>query len=82
MLIGFPLKEYEIFNKEKELVWVSENLIDEYVRNGYSLPEKLESRMSYATPAWLPKETSANGGILCLDDYNRNFFHFFLTFFS
>lgn len=30
-----------------------------------------ESRMAYATPAWLPREFNPNGTILLLDDYSR-----------
>ena len=68
-LVGFPMKEFRILNPTGNPEWVSENLLKEYLALDYILPANVETRMSYATPAWLPKEDK--GGILILDDWNR-----------
>lgn len=70
-LVGFPMKEFKLL-KEKgssEEKWVPENLLKEFISFGYFIPDDVETRMGYATPAWLPKTN--NGGILILDDWNR-----------
>lgn len=76
-LVGFPIKEYKIKQLDhtsKTMVekWVAADLLaiysqmpcDEYEFTG-------ESRMGYATPAWLPREENPNGTILLIDDYTR-----------
>ena len=77
MLTGFPLKEYKLKVKNKETdefedKWVPHDLLDIYIRSAcedFQITD--EVRMSYATPAWLPRETNPNGTILLLDDYTR-----------
>lgn len=77
MLTGFPLKEYKLKVKNKETnefedKWVPHDLLDIYIRSAcedFKITD--EVRMSYATPAWLPRETNPNGTILLLDDYTR-----------
>lgn len=76
-LVGFPIKEYKIKQLDhtsKTMIekWVAADLLaiysqmpcDEYEFTG-------ESRMGYATPAWLPREENPNGTILLIDDYTR-----------
>lgn len=70
-LIGYPLKEFHICCPEGQCIWVAENLLEHYVKLGYTIVKNAESRMSYAPPAWLPKTENPNGGILLLDDFNR-----------
>jgi len=70
-LIGYPLKEFYIASPSGDPIWVAENLLDNYIKMGYTIVENAEGRMSYAPPAWLPKEANPNGGILILDDWNR-----------
>lgn len=76
-LVGFPLKEFRIKQLDKntnEFVekWVPADLLQIYSQ----LPcEEYEftgdSRMGYATPAWLPRDENPNGTILLIDDYTR-----------
>lgn len=76
-LTGFPIKEYKIkvLNKDTqkfEPKWVAHDLLDLYLRSAceeFELTD--EVRMSYATPAWLPREENKNGVLLLLDDYSR-----------
>lgn len=75
-LTGFPIKEYKlrVKNSEGEFVdtWVAHDLLDLYLRSAcedFELTDQV--RMSYATPAWLPREENENGTILLLDDYSR-----------
>lgn len=75
-LTGFPIKEYKlrVKNSEGELVdtWVAHDLLDLYLRSAcedFELTDQV--RMSYATPAWLPREENERGTILLLDDYSR-----------
>lgn len=71
-LIGFPLKEFHVCAPDGEkCVWVAENILENYIKLGYTIVEGTEARMSYAPPAWLPKSENPNGGILILDDWNR-----------
>lgn len=80
-LVGYPITEYKLkgINEqvEGEVVipqeiekWVPEKLLTEYFAQGYRIADN-ETRMSYAPPAWLPKQENPNGGILILDDWNR-----------
>ena len=63
-LTGFPIKEFQTCDGE----WIPADLVGKYCD-----PEKFtgKSRMSYATPEWLPDETTEGGAIICLDDYSR-----------
>lgn len=76
-LTGFPIKEYKIkvLNKdtqEFEPKWVAHDLLDLYLRSACEEFELTDDvRMSYATPAWLPREENENGVLLLLDDYSR-----------
>lgn len=75
-LTGFPIKEYKLRVKNSEDkfedTWVAHDLLDLYLRSAcedFELTDQV--RMSYATPAWLPREENENGTILLLDDYTR-----------
>lgn len=76
-LTGFPIKEYKIneLNEDgsvRESKWVAHDLISTYFQKPCETYEiTTESRMSYATPAWLPREENPNGTILLADDYTR-----------
>lgn len=76
-LTGFPLKEFKIneLDEEGNIIcskWVPHDLIQTYFTKPcetYQITD--EYRMSYATPAWLPKEENPNGTLLVLDDFTR-----------
>lgn len=75
-MLGFPLKEYKLKvkqeNEEFKEEWVAHDLLDLYLRSAcedFQLTG--EVRMSYATPAWLPREENPNGTIIFLDDFSR-----------
>lgn len=76
-LTGFPIKEYKIneLNEDgsiRETKWVPHDLINTYFQKPcetYNITD--ESRMSYASPAWLPREDNPNGTILLIDDFTR-----------
>lgn len=76
-IVGFPLKEFKINELDENgnvicSKWVAHDLLSTYFQKPcetYEITE--ESRMSYATPAWLPREENPNGIILLLDDYSR-----------
>lgn len=63
-LTGFPIKEFETSDGD----WIPADLVSSFCN-----PEKFtgKSRMSYATPEWLPDEKTEGGAIVCLDDYSR-----------
>ena len=74
-LVGYPNKEFQVCKedfdgntKEEDCKWVSENVIDNYLNNGYLFMDR--TRMSYAPPEWI-EGASSDGGILILDDYSR-----------
>lgn len=71
-LVGYPMKEVQIQWKTKDGTtktrWWPENLLNK-VPQGVTVTSN--TRMGYATPAWLPREDNPNGTILCLDDYSR-----------
>ena len=71
-LCGFPMKEvlltWKTSNGETKNRWWPESMLNR-VPNGVSVTS--QTRMSYAPPAWLPKEDNDNGCILLLDDYTR-----------
>lgn len=66
---GYPIKEYEaIANGESK--WISHDVLQATVDcKEYEFTGR--SRMSYAPPAWLPREENPNGTIVFLDDFNR-----------
>lgn len=69
-LVGYPLKEFRIVNKETgKTSWVADSLLDKVNTQKFNITSK--SRMSYAKPAWVP-EFNENGTILLLDDYARS----------
>lgn len=60
-------KVQEEVESEGECLWIDENAIDEYTKQGYNFTG--EKRMSYCPPEWIADKTG--GGILILDDWNR-----------
>ena len=68
-LTGFPIKEYEV-EVEGERKWVPADLVNMYTCDS-NASFTGNSRMGYATPAWLPREDNEKGTILLIDDYTR-----------
>lgn len=68
-LTGFPIKEYEV-EVEGERKWVPADLVNMYTCDS-NVSFTGNSRMGYATPAWLPREDNEKGTILLIDDYTR-----------
>jgi len=69
-LVGYPVKEYRIINKETNKgVWVAADMLESV--NDTKWKKTPKSRMAYAKPAWVP-EFNENGTILLLDDYARS----------
>jgi len=66
MLVGFPVKEFQIQNAEGKTTWIVEQQIDAAVKKGYKIINK---KMSYAVPEWI--QGKGEGGILLIDDFNR-----------
>ena len=60
-------KVEEEVEAEGKCLWIDENAIDEYTKQGFSFTG--EKRMSYCPPEWIADKTG--GGILILDDWNR-----------
>ena len=67
-LTGFPIKEYQI-DCDGIQKWIPADLISNCGCEEYQFTG--ETRMSYATPSWLPREENPNGTIIILDDYTR-----------
>lgn len=71
-LTGFPMKEVLLQWKSKEgelkTKWWPESMLNKVPQN---VQVTSQTRMSYAPPAWLPREENENGCILLLDDYTR-----------
>ena len=65
-LVGFPVKEFKIQNKEGKSTWIMEAQVDAAMKKGYKVVEK---RMAHAAPEWIQGRTE--GGFLVLDDYTR-----------
>ena len=65
-LVGFPVKEFKIQNKEGKSTWIMEAQIEAAMKKGYKVVEK---RMAHAAPEWIQGRTE--GGFLVLDDYTR-----------
>lgn len=71
-LTGFPIKEYEV-EVEGERKWVPADLVNMYTCDS-NASFTGNSRMGYATPAWLPREDNEKGTILLIDDYTRKLY--------
>jgi len=65
-LVGFPVKEFQIQNKEGKTTWITEAQIETATKKGYKVVDK---RMSHAVPEWI--QGKDEGGFLVLDDYTR-----------
>jgi len=65
-LVGFPVKEFKIANKEGKSTWINESQMDAAMKKGYKVVDK---RMSHAAPEWI--QGKSEGGFLVLDDYTR-----------
>jgi hypothetical protein len=65
-LVGFPVKEFKIENKEGNTKWINEVQIGAAQRAGFRVVDK---RMSHAAPEWI--QGKGEGGFLILDDYTR-----------
>ena len=65
-LVGFPVKEFKIQNKEGKSTWINEAQVDVAMKKGYKVVDK---RMSHAAPEWI--QGKDEGGFLVLDDYTR-----------
>ena len=68
-LTGFPIKEYEV-EIEGEKKWIPSDLVGMYTCDS-NASFTGNSRMGYATPAWLPREDNEKGTIHLIDDYTR-----------
>ena len=69
-LTGFPIKKYQMKNKEGILVSVAEASLEAHMIAGYELIPGSDPVMDFAIPSWVP--TDADGPtILLLDDYSR-----------
>ncbi len=66
-LVGFPYKEYKVIIDGNEQ-WVSADML-KVMSPGFLMTN--ESRMSYAVPAWVPRDFNPNGTMLVLDDFSR-----------
>ncbi len=70
-ITGFPIKEYLMITPEQqEELWVAEKAVDKFIAMGYTMCPTCMPRMSYAAPAWVPKDEGQEA-ILCLDDWTR-----------
>lgn len=71
-LVGYPQKEVLLRRKDKEgnikSKWYPESMISKVPAN---IQVTSTTRMSYAPPAWVPREENPNGLILLLDDFSR-----------
>lgn len=74
-LCGFPMKEVLLRWKTKDgeikTKWWPESLLSKIPQN---VQVTEQTRMGYATPAWLPREDNPNGCVLLLDDYTRKLY--------
>lgn len=61
------LTNQKVDSVKKVGVWVDEQTMNEYLKNGYKITGK--NRMSYCAPEWIADKKE--GGILLLDDWNR-----------
>ena len=60
-------KVTETVEAEGECLWIDENAIEQYTKQGYIFTGS--KRMSYCPPEWIADKEG--GGILILDDWNR-----------
>ena len=69
-LCGMPLKEYEVTFDDCPGCpkWVAVDILNN-IHKSFDFTGR--SRMSYATPAWLPREENPNGILLNIDDFTR-----------
>lgn len=71
-LVGYPQKEVLLRWKDKEgntkSKWYPESMLNKVPAN---IQVTSNTRMSYAPPAWVPREENPNGLILLLDDFSR-----------
>lgn len=70
-LCGYPQKEVLLtctMNGQTKTKWWPENMLDKIPQNATVTST---TRMSYAPPAWLPREDNPNGTMLVLDDFSR-----------
>lgn len=70
-LCGYPQKEVLLtctVNGQTKKKWWPENMLDKVPQNANVTST---TRMSYAPPAWLPREDNPNGTMLVLDDFSR-----------
>jgi nucleoside-triphosphatase THEP1 len=65
-LVGFPVKEFKIQNKDGKTTWINESQVNAAMKKGYQIVDK---RMSHAAPEWI--QGKSEGGFLVLDDYTR-----------
>jgi hypothetical protein len=66
LLLGFPLKEYEVcINGNCE--WVAKDILPEYIKAGATVTGN--HRMGYSIPTWVPQ--TSEPVILYLDDFSR-----------
>ena len=65
-LVGFPVKEYQIQNKEGHTKWIADAQLAAATKAGFKVVDK---RMTHAVPEWIQGKTE--GGFLILDDYTR-----------
>ena len=49
-LVGFPVKEFKIANKDGKSTWINESQMDAAMKKGYKVVDK---RMSHAAPEWI-----------------------------
>lgn len=75
-LVGFPLKEFEIIEKNEDGTTTTRWIADDTMSTYFTRPcETYEvtgnSRMSYAIPAWLTGLDPNKGCIVNLDDFSR-----------
>jgi hypothetical protein len=68
-LVGFPIKEYMIQDDNGDSKWVSEKMIDYFMKAGYKICDNCDSRMSYSIPKWVPD--GSDNTIVMFDDFNR-----------
>lgn len=70
-LTGFPLKEYEVYFADCPGCpkWVASDILNN-IHKDFEFTGN--SRMGYATPAWLPREENPNGILLNIDDFTRS----------
>jgi hypothetical protein len=66
--VGFPIRLHYAC-KDSECHWISPELIDSYVKSGYTITD--ETKMSYALPEWYKRIDPSKGTIINLDDWTR-----------